>query len=609
MKKTLAMLLSALAVAGMATAASAFEENADYISYGEITAANYPASHSEGWPTCTTGQLLKGKIIAGVVGEQVARDGHTADLAFDGDPSTYYGSFEHSTRSYVGIVLDQAYQLTEIRARIADDVPTDNFHGLSVQGSNDGIHWEDIIDFRQDATGKTYHIFTPQTVTEQSYIDNGYGTRTDESPFWVGSGNSYSIYRVWTHACDLSLAEIEFYGNPAPATVLDDEAAAALIATTTWFPGNINVRNVTIESIDGSLVGKVVGAAGSWNKAFYENAFDGNNKKAYDPSFRGPENWVGLWLDEPHALKSFKVMPKRGAYANLEGCLIQGSMDGRTWVTLCQLTAEDVPTKQEWITKEVNGTEGYLYFRYVTNIRSHGDIADILFFGEPAAAAANIPAAEKYPVATYEKFLGTMVDTGITSTSVDGSITGTIMGFGDIWFLDKDGEDGLALAFDGDLATSVGFEKLGPGYFVGLKLDAPTVITEAKLYPEASNGLKIVSGAHLQGSVDGINWVDLAVFTDADIPAAQEWVGKAVTDTTAYNYVRYAPSTYSGTAMCEVAFIGTAAAETPAETAAPAVDTPATDTPVAPQTFDAGVIAAVAAVVSAAGYAITKKRK
>ena len=56
----------------------------------------------------------------------------------------------------------------------------------------------------------------------------------------------------------------------------------------------------------------------------------------------------------------------------------------------------------------------------------------------------------------------------------------------------------------------------------------------------------------------------------------------------------------------------TAAPETAApETAAPETETPTTgtDTPVAPQTFDAGVIAAVAAVVSAAGYAVARKRK
>ncbi len=47
--------------------------------------------------------------------------------------------------------------------------------------------------------------------------------------------------------------------------------------------------------------------------------------------------------------------------------------------------------------------------------------------------------------------------------------------------------------------------------------------------------------------------------------------------------------------------------ETEAETEAPAADETVTTTATAPQTFDAGVIAAVAAVVSAAGYAVAKK--
>lgn len=51
-------------------------------------------------------------------------------------------------------------------------------------------------------------------------------------------------------------------------------------------------------------------------------------------------------------------------------------------------------------------------------------------------------------------------------------------------------------------------------------------------------------------------------------------------------------------------------AETEAETeaAAEVVDAAAETTVAAPQTFDAGVIAAVAAIVSAAGYAVSKKR-
>lgn len=48
--------------------------------------------------------------------------------------------------------------------------------------------------------------------------------------------------------------------------------------------------------------------------------------------------------------------------------------------------------------------------------------------------------------------------------------------------------------------------------------------------------------------------------------------------------------------------------ETEAEVVDVPVDDATVDAPVAPQTFDAGVIAAVAAIVSAAGYAVSKKR-
>ena len=325
--------------------------------------------------------------------------------------------------------------------------------------------------------------------------------------------------------------------------------------------------------------------------------------------------------EEPYALTSVKVRPKRGAYKNLEGCLIQGSLDGRTWVTLTQLTAEDVPEKQDWVEKTITDVGGYTYFRYITNILSHGDVADIAFYGAPAAAATNIPAAEKYPVATYTTFDGELNYTGLRAESIDGSLSGEIFGYGSIWFLNKEGDKNYESLFDNNSATMVDFEKAGALVFAGIKLDAPTVITEVRLLPGTqSHDLNNISGAHMQGSVDGINWVDLATFGDSDIPAAQTWVSKTVTDTTAYTYVRYAPSEYAGDPMAEALFFGTVA-ETPVETAAPETAAPevvapeteapttGTDTPVAPQTFDMGVIAAVAAVVSAAGYAVAKKRK
>ncbi|MBQ7931295.1 MAG: hypothetical protein IJ334_09820, partial [Clostridia bacterium] len=61
----------------------------------------------------------------------------------------------------------------------------------------------------------------------------------------------------------------------------------------------------------------------------------------------------------------------------------------------------------------------------------------------------------------------------------------------------------------------------------------------------------------------------------------------------------------------EAEVVETEAPETEAEvveTAAPETEAEVVETPAAPQTFDFGVIAVIAAVVSAAGFAVSKKR-
>ena len=87
-----------------------------------------------------------------------------------------------------------------------------------------------------------------------------------------------------------------------------------------------------------------------------------------------------------------------------------------------------------------------------------------------------------------------------------------------------------------------------------------------------------------------------------------------------------ATRTYGGYAsLNQLTYVGTVVDESALETEAPAPETeaPAVETeapaaaetvtevvevPAAPQTFDFGVIAAIAAVISAAGYAVTRRR-
>lgn len=396
MKGILTFLLSLLILPSFALSAAAFEKNKDYIVLEEADPEHYaafgdayPGSLKAGWPQCKTGTLLKGTVISYIDGSGThCTNDLNASYAFDGDPETYFDNF--SRASYAALILDQAYELTEIRVHPCTTMPFDTMFGMSIQGSNDGKHWVDIVLMNQDAHGKEYHIFTPQTVTDPDYIDAGYTKKRDESLFWRGTG-SYSMYRYINQSgiYDTMIAEIELYGVPAEATILDARAVSALRPTLSSYKGNINIRNVHVTPENGALSGTVICAGGTWNKNYPEFAFDGSERTVYDPAEKGPECWAGLLLDEAAVITEVRVMPGRGdRLLRTEGAHIQGSNDGINWTSLTSFAAEDCVDTQEWIIKTVTDTTPYRYVRYVSSGVQHGDAAELLFFGRTVSADA-----------------------------------------------------------------------------------------------------------------------------------------------------------------------------------------------------------------------------
>ena len=229
----------------------------------------------------------------------------------------------------------------------------------------------------------------------------------------------------------------------------------------------------------------------------------------------------------------------------------------------------------------------------------------------------------------------------------DGSVVikGTVIGNETGWGGNPD--TGAAAAFDGDINTF--FDPLGTGDgFCGMDAGKPYVLTKVAIHPRDAN-LPRFYGATIQGSNDGEEWTDIWMSLDE----ATEWTWQEVEaddfdeSGVAYRYYRYYNMLSHGD-VAEVEFYGypedgvvdeapaaeeTTAPETEAETEAPAaeettapaeteapaeeteapeetVETPAETTKEeAPQTFDAGIVAAAAAAVSAIGYALSKKRK
>ena len=229
----------------------------------------------------------------------------------------------------------------------------------------------------------------------------------------------------------------------------------------------------------------------------------------------------------------------------------------------------------------------------------------------------------------------------------DGSVVikGTVIGNETGWGGNPD--TGAAAAFDGDINTF--FDPLGTGDgFCGMDAGKPYILTKVAIHPRDAQ-LARFYGATIQGSNDGEEWTDIWMSLDE----ATEWTWHEVEaddfdeSGVAYRYYRYYNMLSHGD-VAEVEFYGypedgvvdeapaaeeTTAPETEAETEAPAaeettapaeteapaeeteapeetVETPAETTKEeAPQTFDAGIVAAAAAAVSAIGYALSKKRK
>ena len=121
-------------------------------------------------------------------------------------------------------------------------------------------------------------------------------------------------------------------------------------------------------------------------------------------------------------------------------------------------------------------------------------------------------------------------------------------------------------------------------------------------------------GAMIQGSNDGENWTTL--WTS---PAAAESTTeyKIITDfenNTGYSQFRYFNETKHGD-VAEVEFYGApgkvevSPVEETEPSSAEQVDEKLDQKAEAPNTFDFGVVAAVAAVISLGGFAVAKKRK
>ena len=138
-------------------------------------------------------------------------------------------------------------------------------------------------------------------------------------------------------------------------------------------------------------------------------------------------------------------------------------------------------------------------------------------------------------------------DGGLKASKLYGKVFGALPSWSSSWSPEK--------AFDGSVGTS--YQYLVPDNgFVGIDLGAGNeiAISGIRFFPRIGQGKRMRSNK-FQGSIDGVNYVDLYTISDSPDDA---WHTIEVTDTTAYRFYRYYDvAGYSGWGnVAEIEFLG-----------------------------------------------------
>ncbi|MHB1150828.1 MAG: discoidin domain-containing protein [Eubacteriales bacterium] len=179
----------------------------------------------------------------------------------------------------------------------------------------------------------------------------------------------------------------------------------------------------------GSILGvSLVGYENGWGDnaaAGRAAAFDGDINTFYDPMGTG-DGYCGVDCGEPYILTQVNIHSRSGYLDRYLGAMIQGSDDDANWTTL--YTADAAAPDFVWTiipASDLSDNTGYRYYRYY-NETSHGDVAEVEFYGlsvsgvpeaaaaeaavvEPAAAAETDAAAVVTAVQTADIFAITLI--------------------------------------------------------------------------------------------------------------------------------------------------------------------------------------------------------
>ena len=339
---------------------------------------------------------------------------------------------------------------------------------------------------------------------------------------------------------------------------------------------------------DGSIInGTVIGNETGWGDnaaAGAAAAFDGDAATFFDPLGVG-DGFCGIDAGESYILDKVVILSRADWNARFVGAMIQGSNDGENWTTLWTSDVEGTNPDYYTVTEFENNT-GYSQFRYF-NETNHGDVAEVEFYGQPGKVEA-LPGFE-----TADEAVASIGKTAIAGyTFKEGS--------------GGNGGEGPENIWDGDTATKFCTGEFPISSTAELdgwyKVDG---IVMATANDNAEYNGRLPSAWTVSGSADGENWTVIASGDESffDEVNFRYFAGDASSD--AVKFVKFdAEGASSGCFQISELVLTGAKTDAPAAPVDQTLDQKAE----APNTFDFGIIAAAAAVVSLGGFALTKKK-
>lgn len=176
-----------------------------------------------------------------------------------------------------------------------------------------------------------------------------------------------------------------------PGGILTAEKAGTVIvqAYPKEMPASVEEKEIVIEEgimEQDPLTGEIFGRKdGEWeNQSPPEYAFDKDIWTAYDGQ---DGSYAGMKLEGPFYLEGIRFMGRDGYGDRIIGAQIQGSKDGETWETLCQIESVNENQVYNSITIDDSQSVGaYSYYRIYSGDSQFCNIAEVEFYGHAAEA-------------------------------------------------------------------------------------------------------------------------------------------------------------------------------------------------------------------------------